>query len=122
MNEIYWITRLDTANSAMWAIMMMSLIAVMAMVVIYAATDECDKDDFVSRHGRKVKCCAAVCLISLLGVVFTPTSKDMLLIYGIGGTIDYIKGNDTAKQLPDKAVQALDKLFEEYIEEDSKNG
>ena len=121
MSEIYWITRLDAANGAMWAIMMLSLLTVMTMAIIYAATDECDKDDFVLRYGRKVKCCAAVCLISLLGVVFTPTSKDMLLMYGIGGTIDYVNGNDTAEQLPDRAIQALDKLLEEYIEEDSKN-
>lgn len=115
MSEIYWITRLDAANGAMWAIMFISLLAVITMAIIHAATDECGKDDFIHRYGRKVKCCAAVSLISLLGLVFTPTQRDMLLIYGIGGTIDYIKHSDTAKQLPDKAVQALDRLLGEYI-------
>ena len=57
--------------------------------------------------------------ISIAGVmlVFIPTTKEMLLIYGVGGTIDYIKSNDTAKELPDKAVKALDK----YLDEISKD-
>ena len=35
--------------------------------------------------------------------------NDALLIYGVGGTIDYVKSNKTAKQLPDKCIKALDK-------------
>ena len=50
-------------------------------------------------------------------LVFIPTTKEMLLIYGVGGTIDYIKGNYTDKELPDKAVKALDK----YLDEISKD-
>ena len=121
MNEIYSITRLDTIIGVTTAIMIISFTAAIAMVVIHTIIDECDKGDFVRRYGRKCKCLATAGLISLLCVVFIPSKKDMLLIYGIGGTIDYIKGNDSAKQLPDKAVKALDMLFDEYIEENDKN-
>lgn len=31
-----------------------------------------------------------------------------LLIFGIGGSIDYLKSNDVAKQLPDKCINAID--------------
>ena len=41
------------------------------------------------------------------------------MIYGIGGTIDYIKSNDTAKQIPDKCINALDKFIDEYVNEDN---
>jgi hypothetical protein len=44
----------------------------------------------------------------------------MMMIYGVGGTIDYIKSNDTAKQLPDKVVSALDKYLDSLNEEDEK--
>ena len=37
-----------------------------------------------------------------------PMKNDALLIYGVGCTIDYIKSNDKAKQLPDKCIKALD--------------
>jgi len=46
--------------------------------------------------------------------VFIPTKKDALLIYGVGGTIDYIKQNPTAKQLPDKCVKVLDKWVDNW--------
>lgn len=39
----------------------------------------------------------------------------MSLIYSIGGTIDYIKSNEKAKQLPDKCLQALDKYLTDEI-------
>lgn len=38
----------------------------------------------------------------------------------LGGTIDYIKSNDTAKQLPDKCVKALDKYFDNINKEEEK--
>jgi hypothetical protein len=44
----------------------------------------------------------------------------MLLIYGVGGTVDYIKSNDTAKQLPDKVVNALDKYLDSFNEKEDK--
>ena len=59
--------------------------------------------------------------ISLLGVLFTPTTKEMYLIYGLGGTIDYIKSNDKAKQLPDKCIDALDKYIESLNKETTNN-
>ena len=50
--------------------------------------------------------------IAAIGTVFIPSNKQMLAIYGIGGTIDYIKSNDKAKELPDKVVDALTKYLE----------
>ena len=40
-----------------------------------------------------------------------------MAIEWIGGTIDYIKSNDTAKQLPDKCIKALDKWADNINEE-----
>lgn len=34
-------------------------------------------------------------------------------IIGIGGAYDYLKTNQTAKELPDKCIKALDKLVTE---------
>ena len=50
--------------------------------------------------------------------IFIPTKNDALLIYGVGGTIDYIKSNDTVKQLPDKYIKVLDKLVDNLNEEE----
>jgi hypothetical protein len=40
------------------------------------------------------------------------------MIYGVGGTIDYIKSNDKAKKLPDKCIEALDKYLDNINKEE----
>lgn len=37
------------------------------------------------------------------------------MIYRVGGTIDYIKENPTAKQLPDKCFKIIDKWTNEQL-------
>lgn len=46
-------------------------------------------------------------LISLITLVFVPSKQDLYLIYGAGNVIDYCQGNPKVKELPDKAVEAL---------------
>ena len=48
------------------------------------------------------------------------TRNEALMVYGIGGTIDYIKSNDTSKQLPDKCVKALDKYLDNLTKEEEQ--
>ena len=65
------------------------------------------------------KRCAIAFFVSVFINLFIPTTNQALLIYGVGGTIDYIKSNDTSKQLPDKCVKALDKWVENLIKEEN---
>jgi predicted PurR-regulated permease PerM len=46
-------------------------------------------------------------VISSLIFVFVPSTKEALLIWGVGSTIDYLQDNEVAKQLPDKCINAL---------------
>lgn len=57
-------------------------------------------------------------LISLIGNTFIPTTKEAYLIYGVGGTIDYLRSDQTAKQIPHKVIVAVDKYLEELVAED----
>jgi hypothetical protein len=54
----------------------------------------------------------ATLVISSLIFVFVPSTKEALLIWGVGSTIDYIQENETAKQLPDKCINALNDWVE----------
>lgn len=57
----------------------------------------------------------------VLGVVmaiFIPSKKNLLIIYGVGGTIDYLKENKDANKIPDKCVKALDKYLDDALKED----
>lgn len=50
--------------------------------------------------------------------VFLPDSKQAAIIFSVGQTIEYVKGNEKLKELPDKAVMCLDKFISEYLEEE----
>lgn len=69
---------------------------------------------------RNTKRCAIAFFVSAFINIFIPTTNQALLIYGVGGTIDYIKSNDTAKQLPDKCVKALDKYLDNLTKEENQ--
>lgn len=63
-----------------------------------------------------------VSIIFSLLMIFVPTTKQGFLIYGLRSTVDYIKQNPTARQLPDKCVKALDKWVESWsIEKKEKD-
>lgn len=49
--------------------------------------------------------------------LFLPNSKQAAIIFSVGQTIEYVKGNEKIKELPDKAVLCLDKVISEYLEE-----
>lgn len=119
MSEIYWITRLDSINGLLSVILIIGLIATVFFTIAYASNGFETDDDFTEKNKKTLKHISIITVIVAIMSTFIPTQKDMLLIYGVGGTIDYIKSNETAKQLPDKAVQALDKIISEYIGEPS---
>ena len=44
-------------------------------------------------------------ILGILLLIFIHRKSELYMIYGVGSTINYIKENPTAKQLPDKCVQ-----------------
>lgn len=133
MNEIYWITRLTYICNFLTAVAVVSfLISVFTVVFVVCNRIEANnykKGDenwnyymqrfkmFLSYFKRFIFVTIVACFINL----FIPTTNEALLIYGVGGTIDYIKSNDTAKQLPDKCIKALDKWVDNLNEEKQEN-
>ena len=132
MNEIYWITRLDAICNFLSAV---AVVCFMISVVtgIFAMCNKFEADDyeeggkyyncymqkfkmFLSYFKRFIFVTIITCLINF----FIPTTNEALMIYGVGGTIDYVKSNETAKQLPDKYIKALDKWAENLTKEENR--
>ena len=133
MNEIYWITRLDAICCILICISVSSSFVLLVSFYL-ALSSRCDAETYKEYHGcwdkymrgykkwmRNTKRCAVAFFVSVFINIFIPTTNQALLIYGVGGTIDYIKSNDTAKQLPDKCVKALDKWVDNLNEEKQEN-
>lgn len=119
MNEIYWITRLDSLNFIGVLTTIISIILFVAFWLISISTDDWTGEDCCSKEQKQklrkgAKYSIKFFVVGLLMWVFIPTKGEALLIYGVGGTIDYIKQNPTAKQLPDKCVKALDKWVDSW--------
>lgn len=128
MTELYWITRLDSIITVTgWALAFTLSVAVVAAFSLLIYRDDYNHMDADSSYQRlkvrireyKTKWICAV-LFCLAILTFVPTKKEALMIYGIGGTIDYIKSNDKAKQLPDKCVDALTRYIDS-IEKENKD-
>lgn len=133
MNEIYWITRLDAICDFLTAVAVVSFL-ISAVTGIFAMFDRFEANDY-EEGGKYYNCYMQkfkmllsyfkkfifVTIIACLINFFIPTTNEALMIYGIGGTIDYIKSNETAKQLPDKYIKALDKWVDNLNEEKQEN-
>lgn len=132
MNEIYWITRLDAICCILICISALSPFVLLVSFSL-ALSSRDDAETYKEYHGcwdeymreykkwmRNAKRCAVIFFVSVFINIFIPTTKQALLIYGVGGTIDYIKSNDTAKQLPDKCVKALDKYLDYLTKEENQ--
>ena len=132
MNEIYWITRLDGICGFLTFIAVFSVIATVVLFFIGLIKRS---DAYIHNEDSKTleqhietskmclyfaKRCAIIYFVSVFINFFIPTTNEALLIYGVGGTIDYIKSNDTAKQLPDKCVKALDKYLDNLTKEENQ--
>lgn len=55
---------------------------------------------------------------SLLVALFLPNSKQVAIIYTAGSTIEYVQNNEKIQELPDKAVDCLNKFINDYLNED----
>ena len=131
MNEIYWITRLDSICNFLTAVAVVSfLISVFTVVFVVYNRIEANNYEkggenwnyymqrfkmFLSYFKRFIFVTIVACFINL----FIPTTNEALMIYGAGGTIDYDKSNETAKQLTDNYIKALDKWVENLTKEEN---
>lgn len=112
MSTLYWINVLGNFYVLCMLIFVISALFGITFILVTVFHEDDIKAD-LSKVGykrfvkvRNTNC--IVLIISILAVVFLPTKSQLYIIYGVGGTIDYLKDNPTAKELPDKCIKALD--------------
>ena len=109
MNELYWLTRLEYIQNFLVIVMSVSGIALFITFVLWLMANYVEEAKTLLKW---VIGTFATLVISSLIFVFVPSTKEALLIWGVGSTIDYIQENETAKQLPDKCINALNDWVE----------
>lgn len=125
MSEIYWITVLGNLQTVAFIISAIAVgITILCVVVLFTTMDtyyidEIDKT--IEQTIKKVTVSSLIVgFIMLMVVVFIPSKQDMYLIYGAGNVIDYCQDNPKVKELPDKAVEALNTWLDMVNEKNTK--
>lgn len=122
METIYWLQVLGNISTVGTVLIFLGVAAIIPAGVALFLNSDRDYDSETKGFAAAVKAIKLSLLAVFVGVVitiFVPSEKQLYAIYGIGGTIDYIKNNETAKQLPDKVIIALDKYIDS-LNEDKK--
>lgn len=124
MNEIYWMTvigNLSTALTVVWIVALI-IIVVMLLVLLVSEGDVIEDRDDEHTFFKWLKRFVVCGVIAAMTNIFIPTTKELLYIYGIGGTIDYIRTNDTGKAASrTKCIKVLDRFADKYIDEPEKD-
>lgn len=121
MSELYWITRLDSFCNVLLFTSIVSGIAISVLIIgLYNAYDD-NVTEVLKIFKKALKITVPVFILSTCINIFVPTTKEAYMIYGVGGTIDYIKSDSVASKLPHKAIVALDKYLEAISDNNHDN-
>lgn len=118
MSELYWLNVLGNLHSCGELVVFASVLVLLGLG-IWAITFGSEYDEPFKKIKRKVKCSIYALVFGTTICVFIPSTKNLLIIYGVGGTIDYIKENKDANKIPDKCIKALDKYLDDALKEDT---
>lgn len=129
MEEIYWLTRLDSLRTFLTVFLVLSSVLLAVFIITRIFTEQLAEDGTYPEYNTKwmkiaskwIRGLIAPVILCSVALVFVPTTKTAFLIYGVGGTIDWIRSDDVAKQLPHKVVLAADKYLEELISDDKED-
>ena len=117
MNTLYWITVIGKINIIAQVALFVALFVffVIAFITWICADINKGEDDKTSHILFKTfRICSVSFIVTLLIVLFTPSTQQLYAIYGVGTVIDYAKGSKEVQKLPDNAVKALNIWLEKY--------
>lgn len=114
MNELYWITTLGKINTVCWIFFALSILILLIAISSYFTFY--DEDD-IKISIKLIKVGMITMLISILGCTFIPSKEDLYLIYGAGTIVDYCKDNSNVKEIPNKAIDALNRYLDSIAED-----
>lgn len=121
MEELYWIHVIGNISELCKIIAVLAIVFFVGLIVVITSlSDNTSEWSYLFKKCRTALISSLITAISLAIVeVFTLSKEELYVVYGIGGTIDYIKSNDKAKKLPDKVVSAVDAYLESITDKNN---
>lgn len=129
MREIYWLTRLDSIHTLFVIFTVIGGFAVVLSAIAFltnkyaAVKHDYLEDIYWAAFWKKVWIFFLVFFpISIMGHIFVPTTREAYMIYGVGGTIEYLRNDSVASEIPHNAIVAVDEFVKSLnINNKSKN-
>lgn len=117
MSELYWLSILGNLHELCGIVIGICIfvLAFLGFWVFLCSTNGEEPSPIIK---KVLKGSFLVIVFGLFGYLFIPSQKDLLIIYGVGGTIDYLKENKDANKIPDKCIKAFDKYLDDALTED----
>lgn len=119
MSELYWLGVLGNLHSCGEVVVLLSILVLCGLGIWTIIVGD-EYDEPFEKIKRKFKCSLYAFVFGVTICVFIPSTKNILIIYGVGGTIDYLKENKDANKIPDKCIKALDKYLDDALKEDKE--
>lgn len=116
MTELYWLTRMSTLHELLIICFFVSGAVALWFGMVYFMNlniyeDTCDR----ALKCTKTSLCIIIC--SALALAFIPSRKDLFIIYGVGGTIDYVQSDTIAQKIPEKVIKACNIYLDEIMKD-----
>lgn len=117
MSELYWLNVLGNLHElcGVVAFLCIFVLAASGFWVFLCSTDGEKPSPIIKKI---LKDSFSVLVFGIFGCLFIPSQKSLLIIYGVGGTIDYVKENKDANKIPDKCIKALGKYLDDALKGD----
>ena len=116
MSELYWISVISKLHAIFHLLFTISaILSVVQIMTIIAYGNKTSKN-----AGKLTKLSIIATFIFGLGSILTPSKNEAYLIYGAGTIVDYCKGDQKVKEIPDKAIDALNKYLDSIKENEKQ--
>lgn len=108
MSEIYWITVLGSFSAASFIIAIVAFFAFILLSIACFIIIADGKESYCFKTVKKSAITSGItALIFGIFCCLIPSKQDLYLIYGAGTIVDYCQDNPKVKEIPDKAIDAL---------------
>lgn len=117
MSDLYWILILGGLHDFFVACMIISIGVFLSFSIITIAAGAKRKEDVREKSLNILAASSIVVVLFALLTIIIPSKKEL----GVGSTIEYLKSNPNAKELPDKCIKALVRWADSVNEENNKD-
>ena len=116
--SLYWFYVIGNLSCCVCILFWVSLVPLGVLCYNILFADYYGEEEKEGRHKNWCKGIAIFSSMMLIASIFAISSEDLMKIYVVDNTVEYIGNNDKARELPDKVIECCDKLMNEYLDEE----